>query len=551
MKKIKDKSEFRVLIVYPNLPLMLVPSLAISIFTRIFKDQGYRVELFDCTPYVLDPEESSSPENRVKFSQARDFDYESDLGVEPNFGDPGVDFRDLVLDFKPDFIIYSVVEDAFRQSLHLLESIADQDIPHLVGGVFPTAAPDRCMDFDAIKMIGLGEGERTVVEVAERVRKGEPLVGIPGTWCRGDEGKIVKTPQGPLININGARPDFSLFDERRFYRPMGGRIFKTMPIESYRGCPYACTFCNSPMQREFAKDAGQGNFLRRKTMENLRDELREVIDHYDPEFLYFIDDSFLARPRKEIFAFCDMYEEFGRPFWFNTRPENCDADIMKRLKEIGVYRISFGVECGNDEYRRKVLRRYVSNEKIIKSFDTISDSGVSFSVNLIIGFPGETRDLIMDTVELARSIRGYDTITVSIFTPYHGTRLRSVAEANNWMDPGIITKHTTSSSILRMPPPYVSADDIDGLMRVLPLYCYFPKSDWDDIRRAETNDKLGNEILARYQDAYQDEFLKLTQDDKKATLVEGGTGCRVNPKDAFRVSPSRLGNEQYMALTVD
>ena len=305
------------------------------------------------------------------------------------------------------------------------------------------------------------------------------------------------------------------------------------------------------MQREFAKDTGQGNFLRRKTMENLRDEIREVIERFDPEFLYFIDDSFLARPRKDNFAFCDMYEEFKRPFWFNTRPENCDLEVMKRLNEVGVYRISFGIECGNDEYRRKVLRRYVDNDKIIESFETIRETGVPFSINLIIGFPGETRELIMDTVELARSIRGYDSITVSIFTPYHGTRLRTVAETNGWMDPKIITKHTTSSSLLRMPPPYVSSVDIDGLMRVLPHYCYFPKSEWDEIRRAETDDEIGNEILARYHGIYQDDFLQLTQDDKKATLVEGGTGCRVNPKDSFRVSPSRLGTEQYMALTVD
>ena len=101
----------------------------------------------------------------------------------------------------------------------------------------------------------------------------------------------------------------------------------------------------------------------------------------------------------------------------------------------------------------------------------------------------------METVELVRAIGGYDSLTVSIFTPYHGTELREVALKNNWLDPERMTVHFTSSSILDMPPPYVSAKDIDGLIRVIPLYCYFPKSEWDQIRRAENDDERGNEIL--------------------------------------------------------
>ena len=536
------------MLVYPNLPLMLVPSLAIGIFTRLLKDEGYSVDLFDCTPYVNDPDESSSPENRVKYSQARSFDYERDLGVKPNFGDVGIDFRDRVLEFKPDVIFYTVVEDAFRQCHHMLKAIDDLNIPHLVGGVFPTAAPERCMEFEEIKAIGLGEGEDILRAVSQCVRLGEPIEGTPGTWVRGKSGEIVKSAQGPLVNINDLRPDFSKFDERRFYRPMGGRVFKTMPIETYRGCPYDCTFCNSPMQRGFSKETEQGNFLRRKTLKNLRDELDEIIERYDPEFLYFVDDSFLARPRKEIFDFCDMYEDIGLPFWFNTRPENCDTEVLQRLKDVGAYRISFGLECGNEEYRRKVLRRYVANTKVIESFEKIKKSGVNFSVNLIIGFPGETRELIMDTIELVRCIDGFDTITVSIFTPYHGTHLRKVAVANGWLDPRIITKHTTSSSLLNMPPPYLSADDIDGLMRVLPFYCYFPKDEWEAIRRAETADAEGNRLLAEFQNRYQDAFLGMTQEEKQHKLIEGGSGCRTNPKDSFRVSPSRLTDEQMVAL---
>ena len=199
-------------------------------------------------------------------------------------------------------------------------------------------------------------------------------------------------------------------------------------------------------------------------MDDLRIEINELINKYNPEFLYFIDDSFTARNKDEVFDFCDMYEEFGLPFWFNTRPETTTPKMLQRLKDVGAYRISFGIESGNEQYRKKVLHRNGTNQNLRNTFDEIADSGIPFSLNLIIGMPGETRDLVMDTINFSRTMRGYDTVTVSIFTPYHGTVLRDVAVKNNWLDKDYITTHTTSSSQLKMPKPYLSSKEIDGLM---------------------------------------------------------------------------------------
>lgn len=542
---IKSKKEFRVQIVYPNLPLMLVPSIAIALFTRILRDQGYRVELFETTHYLS--EDKSSSNNRVELLNVREFDITEDLSITIKDDMMG-DFRQKVKDFEPDFMIFSVVEDSFLQTLALLNVVKDLEIPHLVGGVFPTNAPERCFDFPQIRMIGNGEGESTVPAVAEAIRLGEPLDGIPGTWYRDAQGQIHKSPQPSLVNINDVTPDFSLFEESRFFRPMGGTVFKMIPVESYRGCPYSCTYCNSPSWRSFSKTNDLGNFLRRKTMATLRRELSSYCEIYNPSFFYFVDDSFLARPKQEVFDFCDMYEEFGLPFWFNTRSENCGADIMKRLKEVGCYRISFGIEAGNEEYRRTVLTRKPSNSELIDNFEIIADSGIAFSLNLIIGMPGETRELVMDSVELVRSVRGYDALTVSTFTPYHGTILRNIAVKNGWMPADTITKHTTSRSLLTMPAPFLNADEIEGLTKVFPLYCYFPKTEWDTIRRAEQDDDEGARLREYYGAIYRNEFLGEDQKSKKQVVIEGGTGCRTNPKDAFRFSPKRLSDEEYSTL---
>ena len=543
------KENFRVLLTYPNLTMMLVPSLAISIFTRILKMQKYQVELYDTTHYVS--EENSSPQNRVKYLQARRFSEENDLGVRIKTN-LTTDYIKKVESFKPHLIIYSVVEDCYRQALVLMEEIKHCEIPHIVGGVFPTAAPEICINNELINLIGIGEGEKIIVDVAEAVRQNKSLDGIPGIWYK-DEGKIIKNQRGPLINIDNSIPDFSLFDDARFNRPMGGKIFKTIPVETYRGCPFQCTYCNSPMQTAKSRESEIGNFLRRKDMKTLRDEIKQLIDKYNPEFFYFIDDSFTARNKTEVFNFCEMYEEFKLPFWFNTRPETTNREMMNRLREVGAYRISFGIESGNEQYRKNVLSRNGSNAELKEKFDMISESGIPFSLNLIIGMPGETRDLIMDTVNFTRTISGYDTVTVSIFTPYNGTVLRDVAVKNNWLESDYITKHTTSSSELKMPKPYLSSKNIDGLMRVLPLYIYFPKNEWHQIKRAEKDDDKGNKILEYYSEIYKRDFLKEDQFDDKVLIVDGSTGCKSNAKDSFRLnftSPNRFDVDDLALLTM-
>ena len=109
--------------------------------------------------------------------------------------------------------------------------------------------------------------------------------------------------------------------------------------------------------------------MRRTPFELFRDYIATVIDQVQPTFFMFADDSFLARPKNEIELFCEIYEEFKIPFWFNTRPENVNPENLMMLKEVNCYRMSFGLECGNEEFRSKVLLRHLKNKTVIKKFN--------------------------------------------------------------------------------------------------------------------------------------------------------------------------------------
>ncbi len=533
MKAVKPPSEFRALLVYPNLTLMLVPPVSIALFTDILKRLGYAVDLFDATSYMTD--DSSHPGRRAKLLQSRRYDEKSLYwDVKTGLVD---DFKKKVAEFKPDVLLVSVVEDTWQQTTELLESVRDQGIPTLVGGVFPTFAPDLVLSHPAVDMIGVGEGEQIITEVCERLRQGEPVDGVQGVWTKRPDGTVVKKGRGALVDISEkATPDFSLFEEARFYRPMGGYIFKTIPLETYRGCPFTCAFCNSPGQVTIARDEGLGLFTRRKRMDKLAAELRALIARHNPEFVYIYDDSFMARPDEELYDFCEMYSEFKLPFWCQTRVETVTAEKLAAMKGVGCFRMSYGVEHGNERFRRDKLLRNVSNELMLRKFEVIRDAGIPFTVNNVIGFPYETRELCFDSIEFNRNIDGwFDSSTVSIFTPYHGTVLRDMALREGWLDPEARTNSMTTRSLLNMPAPYLSADEIDGLIRTFNLYVKFPKERWDEIRVAERPGPEGDAAWKRLAAEYDvlqfggREAVRRAQEKP----VKGGTGCRASDTETL------------------
>jgi anaerobic magnesium-protoporphyrin IX monomethyl ester cyclase len=488
----------RILIVYPNIPMMLVTPLAVAEFTWILRKEGYEVELFDATQYA--DEHEYSPQKRVKYLQARNIFAKENLEFFEN-EEMESHFRKKLEAFNPDLLLYSFAEDSLRRALQLLRVSNPYGIPTIIGGILATAAPEWLLSFPEIGIVCVGEGEEVVRDVALKLARGNDIRDVPNLWIRNDDGSIMRNTMRPYVDLDDYSTDFSLFDESRFVRPMGGKIHRALPLETYRGCPNRCTYCNSPMHNRIAKEHNRV-YLRRKSIHKVKDELMNLVNNYAINLLYIVDDDFLARPSKEIDAFVDMYREFRVPFWFNTRPEHCTPDVLEKLQEVGLFRISFGIESGNEAFRKKYLKRSTTNEKLLYYFDVIYRSGIQYSINCIIGFPFETREMAFDTIRFVKKIRGYDAITVSVFTPYRGTILRQAAIEAGWLDPEAMTVHTTSTSMLKM--PHFTARQIDGLMRTFSLYVEFDESVWPELEKAERFLPGDEDILKKYSDLYSE-----------------------------------------------
>lgn len=501
----------KILLVYPNLPLMMAPAISMGIFNAICKEYGCEVELFETTQY------SDAYSNRhIRMTeiganrQNKDEEVKDMFHIKPT-SEIIPNFIEHVERFNPDLILMSVQEDVWSMAQTLLDSIKHLNVEHILGGIFPTSAPNIVLGNPLVKRIAMHEGENVVIQAINCLKQGKNINTVDGVWYKDRFGFIQRNPPPELCDINKVTPDFTCFADYRWQRPMGGRLFKrAVSMETYRGCPYNCTYCNSPGTRDYSKATGKGNFMRRKCIKSIERDLIYYKELYNPDLIMFQDDSFLARPKKEIFEFCDMWSKYKIPFWFNTRIENCHPDVLDALKRAGVYRMTFGLESGNEEYRDKILKRGVKNEKYLEYFNYINESNIPYSLNVIIGMPFETRDMVLETAEMVHASKGYDGLTISMLQPYHGTVMRTMAVENGFLPDTFINGQDSTemgggyldSWALRMPEPYLQPSDVKGLVRTFALYAHFPKSRWGEVRQAETDEEMYRKLMSQYQQEF-------------------------------------------------
>ena len=422
----------KILLVYCNLYMEPLLPLGIASITASLKKSGYEVALFDTTLY---PRKYSDTKDREDSNQVKTVDWGS-VGITPKTTYMYEDFINKIEEFTPDIVAFSVTENTWDMvELFIAEiyhTIFYYEIEIVIGGIFSTFAHEYIRDY------------------ANHFPKEFKI-----TTCIGEGEWFIQNEKKDLIcDLKDLpTPDFSLFDDNRIYRPMDGKLYRMLPIEIGRGCPHKCSYCSAP---SYAKKFNGWN--RTKTPEHVIHDMWNHAINYDVEYFYLVSETFFSvnSAWKEEFAI--RYEKSLRiPFWMNTRPEAVNQRDIKRLAEIGCHRISMGLECGNEQYRCKVLKRNYSNERVIEAARIIKDAGIQLSINNMIGFPDETREMIEETIEVNKRIEA-DSHTVSIFAPFRGTALHKVCVDKGYFPENAICPENFGNSLLTM--PQISKEEI-------------------------------------------------------------------------------------------
>lgn len=491
----------RVLLVYPNLQMVnLLPS-NIAILSAMLKRAGHEVKLFDTTFYRL--QDKSVDDIRVENMQLRPFCLQ-EKGIDYKDTDLLEDFKNAIAEYRPQVVGVSVVDDTVELGMSLLQMIDNPVIHRIVGGIYPTFSPLDVLNKPYVDSVCVGEGEEAFVELCDCIAAGDDFTKIHNIWTKKGD-KIFKSELRAPLDLNKLPfEDFSIFEEKRIFRPMQGKIHRMVPVMIDRGCPYSCSFCAAPLLRKLYKGPRGERYFRVKTVDRIMKELEHFVQRYGADYIYFNSETFFARNDDDIQKFSRQYiSRIGLPFWCQTRIETITEHRMQILRDMNCDRISIGLEHGNEEFRDRLLQKKFTNDQVIRAFQIMEKTGITVTVNNIIGFPDETRELVFDTIRLNRQFKA-DSINAYFFVPYSGTPLRKYCIEKGYISEDVKTDSIMRRSVLNM--PQFPATEIEGLVKTFPLYVKMPESYYSKIKIAEKSDEEGYKAYAELREIFYREY---------------------------------------------
>jgi radical SAM superfamily enzyme YgiQ (UPF0313 family) len=332
-------------------------------------------------------------------------------------------------------------------------------VPIIWGGIHPTCRPEECLE--VADLVCQGEGETSMLELADRLDAGEDPAGILGVWARRD-GRILPSPgAGPMARDLDALPfpdydfvDNHLFvDDRlepmtaelwrqhvlRFFPPFNGGNGPGYQVLSARGCPFSCSFCGeAPLHDNYY---GKGYF-RKRSVANLIAELQWAVQSLPAvSEICFCDDTFPSRNIEELRDFCGQYQQkIGLPFYCLTSPVNVTREKVDLLVGAGLTNIGMGIQAGSPKivslYRREKVGNAEQSLAAARVLNAYKDRLLPY-YDFIIENPYETREDLLETVRLLISLpRPYET-RVYALSFFPGTPLYEKAAADGLLRPGL------------------------------------------------------------------------------------------------------------------
>jgi anaerobic magnesium-protoporphyrin IX monomethyl ester cyclase len=294
----------------------------------------------------------------------------------------------------------------------------------IAGGEHITAAPEQSLEeCPAIDYAVLGEGEVTLVELLSALEEGRDPAEVAGL-CYLRNGIAVRTPPRPRVRDLDSLPwpAWDLIPIETYVRyslTYGVGEERTMPMLATRGCPFECTFCSNPTMwttRWYARSP-----------KSVADEIEYYVERYDATNFDFHDLTAIIR-KDWIKEFCgELMRRKLDITWqlpSGTRSEALDEEVMQLLAQSGHRNLVYAPENGSEQVL-KAVKKKVNLRAMLKSIRSAVRHGISVKLNMVFGFPTETRRAMLQSyVFLARAAWiGVDDIGVAVFIPYPGSQL--------------------------------------------------------------------------------------------------------------------------------
>ena len=335
--------------------------------------------------------------------------------VDMQLGYTEEDVAKKAKEFNADLIGISMFSFDFINTYKSIDKIKDlTGLPIALGGAHISTVKEEALEKTKADYCITRDGEIPISKLC----LGYPLEEINSLIFRkGNE--VIKNP---IMKLNWALDDlpfpaYEKFEMERYIHFIDKRI----PLETSRGCPYSCTYCDVKVS--------MGQAFRPRSAKHIFEEFRYWYDK-GFRFFEFVDDVFTMdlKRSKEV---CQMILDSDMKFRWNCangiRADRIDRELLTMMKDAGCEFVAYGLETGNPEMLR-IIKKAITLEKATAGFELTKDVGLQFAVNFIIGHQEETYERAMESIKYAKSIPA-SYVNFSNMIPYPGTDVYKWIEA--------------------------------------------------------------------------------------------------------------------------
>ncbi len=322
---------------------------------------------------------------------------------------------------RPDLIGISLTTRQWLRGREVANALrAVTDIPVIAGGLHPTFSPEAVLSEPGFDAVCLGEGERPFSDLLAHLSEGGVIADaqLRNIWVKGGRHPGLAPPIEDIDTIPFMQRD--MLDER----------WGVVHMTTQRGCPFPCTYCAARMYDQLYD--GVGKYGRRRSLESVLTELETIRAAGPLSYVIFLDDTFTIN-HPWVFEFARVFpERIGVGFSLHARAETMNPKLITALAGAGCKHIVYGVESGSERIRRDVMKRPVTNDRLVDVFERTKDAGIMVTANYMIGVPGETPDDLQATIDLHHRLQPLD-FGYFIFYPFPGTQLFQVCRQRGYL----------------------------------------------------------------------------------------------------------------------
>lgn len=324
---------------------------------------------------------------------------------------------DKIYEFKPDIVGITIeYAVAYDVSVELAKKIKEfnSEIMVLAGGHHATFTASQLLHTGHIDAILTGEGEISIREfvLTKDCSKTPNAIYL-------SNGEMVKTPPAPLVDVNELKPPA--------YHLLTNGLKPLMGIESSRGCPFNCDFCET---RNFF---GSGK-IRKMSPQHFISNFKKVVEDTGGGNFIMLDDCFTADMVGHVKPICEamIKEDLPVSIFFQGRVDDMlrHLELLPLLAEAKFNSVLLGIEAIYDETLDLMNKKAKYNKDTIEKLITAcKENGIAVFAAIVFGYPNETPEMIQNTAEYLISL-DVDTVSMTIATPIPGSALYKKAVEN-------------------------------------------------------------------------------------------------------------------------